>query len=128
LKKAPKPLALFAANDQLALAALAICKSVGLAVPGHVAIVGDGDNLLAPDTMEIPISSVDTNLEMVGDRGNAGLNGAAESDDREGEGSVAAADRIGGPALARTSDPPCGQVPSPNPAAPSARKFSVTHP
>lgn len=69
LKKAPKPLALFAVNDQLALEALAICKSVGLAVPDHVAIVGAGNNLLAPDTMETPISSVDTNLELVGYRG-----------------------------------------------------------
>ena len=69
LKKAPKPLALFAANDQLALEALAICKSVGLTVPDQVAIVGAENNLLAPDSMETPISSVDTNLELVGYRG-----------------------------------------------------------
>lgn len=69
LKKAPKPLALFAANDQLAVEAVAICKSGGLTVPDQVSIVGAEDNLLAPDTMETPISTVDTNLEMVGYRG-----------------------------------------------------------
>jgi LacI family transcriptional regulator len=69
LKKATKPVALFAANDQLALEALESSKSVGLTVPDQVAIVGAENNLLAPDAMETPISSVDTNLEMVGYRG-----------------------------------------------------------
>ena len=66
LKAAPKPLALFAANDQLALEALESCKSAGLAVPNQVAIVGADNCLLAPDTMETPLSSVDTNLETLG--------------------------------------------------------------
>jgi len=69
LKKAPKPLALFAATDQLALEALESCKSTGLAVPDQVAIVGAENCLLAPDAMETPISSVDTNLELLGYRG-----------------------------------------------------------
>ena len=69
LTRAPKPLALFAANDQLALEALEGCKSAGLAVPDQVAIVGAEDNLLAPEAMETPISSVDTNLETLGYRG-----------------------------------------------------------
>lgn len=69
LKQAPKPLALFAASDQLALEALESCKAAGLAVPDQVAIVGAENCLLAPDTMETPISSVDTNLELLGYRG-----------------------------------------------------------
>ena len=69
LKKAAKPLALFAANDQLALEAMESCESAGLAVPEQVAIVGAENNLLAPDAMETPISSVDTNLETLGYRG-----------------------------------------------------------
>ncbi|MCX6892471.1 MAG: DNA-binding transcriptional regulator [Verrucomicrobia bacterium] len=69
LKQVPKPLALFAASDQLALDALESCKSAGLAVPDQVAIVGAENCLLAPDTMETPISSVDTNLELLGYRG-----------------------------------------------------------
>jgi LacI family transcriptional regulator len=69
LKRAPKPLALFAASDQLALEALESCKFAGLAVPDQVAIVGAENCLLAPDAMETPISSVDTNLEALGYRG-----------------------------------------------------------
>lgn len=69
LKLAPKPLALFAANDPLALEALESCKSAGLTVPDQVAIVGADNCLLAPDAMETPISSVDTNLETLGYRG-----------------------------------------------------------
>src|ERR1039458_7598157 len=69
LKKAPKPLALFAANDQLALEALESCEAAGLAIPDQVAIVGAENNLMAPDAMETPLSSVDTNLETLGYRG-----------------------------------------------------------
>jgi LacI family transcriptional regulator len=69
LKRAPKPLALFTASDQLALEALESCKSSNLAVPEEVAIVGVEDCLLAPEAMETPISSVDTNLESLGYRG-----------------------------------------------------------
>ena len=58
-----------AANDQLALEVLERSTSVGLAVPDQVAIVGAENCLLAPDAMETPISSVDTNLEALGYRG-----------------------------------------------------------
>ncbi len=40
-------------------------------MPERVAIVGADDYLLAPDAMPIPISSVDTNLELLGYRGAA---------------------------------------------------------
>jgi len=69
LKQAPKPLALFAANDQLAVEALASSKSIGLSVPDELSIVGAENSLLASDTMATPISSVDTNLELLGYRG-----------------------------------------------------------
>jgi LacI family transcriptional regulator len=71
IKKAAKPLALFAANDAHALDVLDACESAGIAVPEQVAIVGADDYLLAPDAMPIPISSVDTNLELLGYRGAA---------------------------------------------------------
>jgi LacI family transcriptional regulator len=71
LKGARKPLAVFAANDAHALAVLDACESAGIAVPEQVAIVGADDYLLAPDAMPIPISSVDTNLELLGYRGAA---------------------------------------------------------
>ncbi len=69
LKEAPKPLAMFAANDQLALEVLEASRSASLLVPDQVAIVGAENCLLAADSMETPISSVDTNLETLGYRG-----------------------------------------------------------
>lgn len=69
LKRAAKPLALFAATDNHAVEALEICDAVGLNVPEQVSIVGVDNSLLAVDAMRTPISSVDTNLEVVGYRG-----------------------------------------------------------
>jgi LacI family transcriptional regulator len=71
LKALPKPLGVFAANDDQALDVLESCESAGLAVPEQVAIVGAENNLLAVETMPTPISSVDTNLETLGYRGAA---------------------------------------------------------
>jgi LacI family transcriptional regulator len=69
LMQAPKPLAVFAANDDHAIEILESCESAGLAIPEQIAIVGAENYLLAPDAMHIPISSVDTNLETLGYRG-----------------------------------------------------------
>ncbi len=69
MKRAPKPLAVFAANDQQALDVLESCESAGIAIPEQVAIIGAENNLPAPDAMRTPISSVDTNLEILGYRG-----------------------------------------------------------
>ena len=69
MKQAPKPLAVFAANDQQAMDVLESCESAGIAVPEQVSIVGAENYLLAPDAMQTPISSVDTNLETMGYRG-----------------------------------------------------------
>lgn len=71
LKQSPKPLAIFAANDDQALDVLESCESARLAVPEQVAIVGAENYLLAGDAMHTPISSVDTNLEILGYRGAA---------------------------------------------------------
>jgi LacI family transcriptional regulator len=71
LKPAPKPLAVFAANDEQALDVLDSCENAGLTVPEQVAIVGAENYLLAPDTMRTPVSSVDTNLETLGYTGAA---------------------------------------------------------
>jgi len=69
LKSAPKPLAIFAANDQHALDVLEASESAGLLVPDQVAIIGAENYLLAAEAMHTPISSVDTNLELLGYRG-----------------------------------------------------------
>lgn len=71
LKRAPKPLALLAATDNHAVEVMEICESLNIAVPEQVSIVGVDDSLLAVEAMHTPISSVDTNLELVGYRGAA---------------------------------------------------------
>lgn len=69
MKRAPKPLAVFAAADGLALELLETCEAVGIAVPEDVAIIGAGNSLLAVDAMHTPVSSVDTSYERLGYRG-----------------------------------------------------------
>jgi len=69
MKQAAKPLAVFAANDQQALDVLESCESIGIKIPEEVAVVGTESYLLSPDTMHTPLSSVDTNLEVLGYRG-----------------------------------------------------------
>lgn len=71
LQRMTKPIGIFAANDEHALDVLESCQSAGIAVPEEVAIVGAENYLLAPDSMPVPISSVDTNLELLGYRGAA---------------------------------------------------------
>ena len=71
LEKAPKPLAVYAVTDDHAVEVLEACENRGLSVPERVAIVGVDDSLLANDAMRTPISSVDTNLEVLGYRGAA---------------------------------------------------------
>jgi LacI family transcriptional regulator len=71
LKRAPKPMAVFAANDEQALDVLESCERVGIAVPDQVALVGAENYLMAADTMHTPLSSVDTNLQVLGYRGAA---------------------------------------------------------
>jgi LacI family transcriptional regulator len=71
LKRLPKPLALYAATDDHAVEVLEICENLGLRVPDDVSIVGTDNSLLSVDAMHTPISSVDTNLELVGYRGAA---------------------------------------------------------
>lgn len=74
IKRAPKPLGVFAAADGLALEVLETCEEAGIAVPDEVSIVGAGNNLLAVDAMHTPISSVDVNMETIGYRGAELLN------------------------------------------------------
>jgi LacI family transcriptional regulator len=71
LKQAPKPLALFAVTDDNAVEVLESCESLDLAVPEQVSIIGADNSLLAVDGMRTPISSVDTNMGVLGYRGAA---------------------------------------------------------
>lgn len=69
LKKASKPVAIFAAADEQAVEILETCEGAGLAVPEQVAIIGMDNSLRAVEAMRTPISSVDTNLALLGYRG-----------------------------------------------------------
>jgi LacI family transcriptional regulator len=71
LKQAPKPLALFAATDDHAVEVLETCEAIGLAVPEQVSIIGVDNSLRAVEAMHTPVSSVDTNLEVLGYQGAA---------------------------------------------------------
>ena len=73
IKRLEKPVGIFAANDDQALDILESCEIAGVSVPEEVALVGAENYLLAPDNMSTPISSVDTNLELLGYRGAAML-------------------------------------------------------
>lgn len=59
LAKLPRPVALFAMDDQLAAEAVEMCQEYGLDVPGDVAVVGVGNIELASETSPVPITSVD---------------------------------------------------------------------
>jgi LacI family transcriptional regulator len=74
LRDAPKPLALFAANDDHALEVIEACEAAGISVPEEVSVVGVDNALPAVDALRTPISSVDQNLEMLGYRGAELLN------------------------------------------------------
>jgi LacI family transcriptional regulator len=69
LARMPKPLAVFAATDDHALEVLEACAEASLSVPDEVSIVGTHDSILGVNAMRIPVSSIDTNLELVGYRG-----------------------------------------------------------
>lgn len=69
LKRAPKPLAIFAASDDHALEVVETCETIGLAVPQEVSVIGLDNALPAVDAMRTPISSVDRNLGALGYRG-----------------------------------------------------------
>ena len=74
LKKAPKPLAVFAATDDHALEVVEVCESAKLSVPEQVGVVGMDNSLMAVDAMATPISSVDQNFPTLGYRGAELLN------------------------------------------------------
>lgn len=71
LKAASKPVAVFAANGNLAVELQELCVDAGIGVPGEVAIVGIDDYLLAVGAANRSISGVDTNMEEQGYQGAA---------------------------------------------------------
>lgn len=66
LKKAPKPLAMMAQNDDSAILILYACADAGISVPEEVAVLGADNNPLICDFAPIPLSSVDCDLHTLG--------------------------------------------------------------
>lgn len=66
LKKAPKPLAVMAQNDDSAILVLYACIDAGISVPEEVAVIGADNNPLICDFAPIPLSSVDCDLHSLG--------------------------------------------------------------
>jgi DNA-binding LacI/PurR family transcriptional regulator len=54
LDRKPPPTAVFAANDYMALGSIAAAQDAGLAVPGHVAVVGFDDLDMPRLTFRVP--------------------------------------------------------------------------
>lgn len=71
LQRAPKPLAVFAANGSLAVEVQELCLDANIAVPSEIALVGIEDYLLSVGGLNRSISGVDTNLEEQGYQGAA---------------------------------------------------------
>lgn len=71
LKRMPKPLAAYAGADRMAVDIMESCESAHLQVPEQVAIVAPDNSFLAVESMSIPISSIEPNLETMGYRGAA---------------------------------------------------------
>jgi len=66
LRASPWPVAIFAGTDIQAVEVMEACEDARLPVPERVAVVGGDNLLLAPDSMSVPISSVDPNHQLLG--------------------------------------------------------------
>ena len=66
LGKLPRPVAVFAANDLLAVTVSRLAKNAGVAVPEDMAILGVDDDRLLCACAETPISSIDPNAFGIG--------------------------------------------------------------
>ncbi len=62
LKKLPKPLAVFALDDLLAVEVVEVCLDAGIRVPEDVAVMGAGNIEIACDCSPVSISSIDLNF------------------------------------------------------------------
>ena len=59
LQSLPKPLAVFALDDLMAIDVVEACLESGLAVPEQVSVLGVGNMQLACECAQVPISSID---------------------------------------------------------------------
>jgi len=66
LERLPKPLAAFAMRDIEAVEVIEACVAAGIAVPDDVAVLGVDNMETVCDCLQVPLSSIDVNLERLG--------------------------------------------------------------
>jgi LacI family transcriptional regulator len=66
MKSLPKPVGLFACNDDRSQNVVEVCKLLGLKIPDQVAILGADDDELVCELSDPPLSSVAINFERAG--------------------------------------------------------------
>lgn len=66
IRESEQSLALFASRDIEASIALDVCLEAGLSVPDQIAILGVDNNELITNAQEVPLSSVNHNVEALG--------------------------------------------------------------
>lgn len=72
LSRLPRPAAVFAFNDSVAVDVIDACREAGLSVPEDVAVLGVGNSIFCTAS-SVPLSSVDIDLEEIGYRAAARL-------------------------------------------------------
>ncbi len=65
LARLPKPLAIFALDDPLAVDVIEVCMDSGLRVPEDVGVMGVGNMEMACECSRIPVSSVDVDMTRI---------------------------------------------------------------
>ena len=75
IQKLPFPLAITAETDDPAIQIVHACLEAGIRIPEQVAVLGVNDDLLRCPLASIPLSSVDDNMEGIGYRAAAILDG-----------------------------------------------------
>ena len=66
LENLPRPLAVFTGQDNLGATLIEVCGLKGIHVPEEIAVLGVDDIDLLCDCQAVPLSSIDTNLELMG--------------------------------------------------------------
>lgn len=69
LERAPKPIAVMAPLDDLAIEVIELCQDMGLNVPKDVGVLGVNNDRLICDFSAIPLSSIDDNEYKIGYEG-----------------------------------------------------------
>ena len=66
LRKLPRPLAVFAGQDNLGVTLIEICERSGIHVPEEVSVLGVDNIEFLCECLTVPLSSIDTRLEDLG--------------------------------------------------------------